>query len=102
MKLPNKTQYPKELIIGDSEWKVKFCRVVDGNENLLGLCDPSVNTLSVKLKQDKMQTLLTFIHEVLHAMEAEYNFHLGEEKVLKLEKAIADFILVNSPIFERL
>lgn len=100
MMLPRKTQYPRHLIVGDTEWKVKFCRVIDGDPNLLGLCDPSHNTLSIKLKQDRMQTLLTFIHETLHAMENEYDFHLGEEKVLKLERAIADFILVNSPIFD--
>ena len=99
MKLPSKTAYPRHLIIGDSEWTVKFCRIILGDERLLGLCDPGDNSLKIRMKQDKMQTLLTFIHEVLHALENEYDFHLGEEKVLKLEKAIADFILVNSPLF---
>ena len=99
MRIPKQSDYPKELVIGENVWRVKFRRKMD--PGLLGLCDPSTYTISIAQKQNPMQTLYTFVHEVLHAIEFENDCIIGEKAVLVFEKGITDFILENWPAFGR-
>ena len=99
MKPPRIRDYPRTWLIHHCIWHLKFKRSVDENheknKDTLGLCDPSSQTLYIRLNQVPRETLETFIHEVLHAFEEEYEVQLGHRVINKLEKAIADFILNN-------
>lgn len=95
MKLPKVSEYPKEVFIKGSVWKLFFKRCIDNNQDDLGLCDASEKELFIKLGQIPRERLATFIHELIHAFEEEYDFDLPHPIVYKLEKAIVAFLLDN-------
>lgn len=100
MKIPGPNSYAREWIIKDEHWRLKFCKRIE--KDVVGLCDPSDKTISIKRGQDKIEILKTAIHEKIHAFEEEYNFKLSHKHVYKLEEAIVDFILNNFVNLEKL
>ena len=54
---------------------------------IMGLCCPDSKTIFIKRGMSKKNTWLTFVHEVEHAKEFEYGYHLGERIVKLLEKS---------------
>ncbi len=96
MKLPPIRKYPKEIRVKDEMYKIKFVRKIAGeSSDTQGLCDPNTRIIRIKLGQSAAETFYTFIHEVLHAFEAEYEIKTSHPDVYKLEKAIGDFLLTN-------
>jgi len=92
MNLPRNRDYPRELVINDDFWVLKFRRNIDTKHyEILGECDYSEYEISIRLKQDRFNTWVTFIHESLHAMAP----WLSEHDVKKLEKPLSLFILNN-------
>ncbi len=61
----------------------------------MGLCDPEKRVIYIRLGQPHSETFNTFIHEVLHAFEAEYDVDVPHETVYTLERALSDFLLTN-------
>jgi len=98
-----KRDYPKIMFIGLELWRLYWFRKIPKGEDkkTVGLCDPSDKTIHVKYGQSDYETLRTYIHEVIHAIQDEYNikFHKNPTKdheiVEKLEIAITHFIWVN-------
>jgi len=96
VRLPKTREYPDSVIIKDEIWSIRFCRSVPDEEpSTVGLCDPSEKTLWIKLGQGRYETFRTFIHEVTHAIEDEYDFTLRHEHVEKIELGFAAFIVIN-------
>jgi hypothetical protein len=98
--LPKIRQYPKRIRVRGEPWDIQFVRKIPSNDTHdVGLCDPSNNTIYIKLKQSPRDTFLTFIHEVIHAMEVEWDFNLPhtqkDDVVDKLERAIGEFLENN-------
>ena len=52
MNTPTPKQYPKEIVIGDNVWSVKFFRKKKGHANTSGLCDPSTKTIWLNDERD--------------------------------------------------
>lgn len=94
MKLPTKRRYPKTLIIKGEEWRIAWVDRIEGAD-VLGLCDPSNRIIYIKNKQSAKQTFLTYLHEVLHALEMEYDISISHRAVYKLEVAIHSFLMDN-------
>lgn len=89
-------KYPKTLLIKDAEYAIKFVnRIKDERKRVVGLCDPEECCIYIKKGQTRKETFSTFIHEVLHAIEAEYDFDLTHRHVYKLEAGISSLILAN-------
>lgn len=92
---------PRELRIGDGEWRVKFCRLIDPgthySNEIQGDCDPSEKVIRIKTNQSPHTRLETFLHEILHAFEFEYEFELGHPLIEKLEVALGAFLRDNFP-----
>lgn len=87
---------PREIHLGDSIWKVKFVRKIpDEAEDTLGLCDPSECTIYIKQGQSYVSRLDTLFHEIIHAIENEYEFDLDHKHVYKLGEALAKFFVDN-------
>lgn len=86
--------YPRQFVIRDSLWDVKFVQKLDGKLTA-GLCDPSCQTIYVRLGQTKIERLKTVIHELLHAMEHEYAITIPHKMVYTLEAPLAEFLLDN-------
>lgn len=85
--------FPRELVIKDDIWKVRFVRKI--SDNTLGLCDPSEKTIYIKQGQSYQERLDTFLHEVVHAINFEYNFEIKHNHVYKLAEAMAKIYIEN-------
>lgn len=87
---------PRELLIGESLWVIKFARVVPGEEkDLLGLCNPCEKTIYIKQKQSFQERLDTLIHELIHAINFEYNFEIKHQHIYKLATCFAKLVVDN-------
>jgi len=93
--IPRRKEYPKQLNINGEEWKVKFVNIIDKDIELHGQCDPGTRTIYIRNKQSEVERCATFIHEILHAFEAEYEIKISHKAIYQLEHAMMDFILVN-------
>lgn len=93
MKLPTIRQYPKTIHINDEIYEIKFVKKLATKE--VGECDPQTRVIKIKLGMGAPETFTTFIHEVLHAFEFEYDLNVDHPTIYKLEKAITDFLLTN-------
>jgi len=95
MKPPSYKAYPRHIVIYKNIWDVKFSRgLIDGCD--LGQCDEALELLEISLKQKNRKELLkTFIHEVLHGIEKEYEIILGHDVINKLEDPLANLLLEN-------
>ena len=62
---PGYRKYPKEIIIGEDIWTIKFCHRIPerhyGKEVLWGLCDPSELTIYIKYGLKRFELFLTFV-----------------------------------------
>jgi len=91
---PKKRDYPRQVVVGDSIYDVKFVRKIDA-DNTLGLCCSGSKTIWIRQKQTRQDTFLTFIHELLHAIEFEYELNIEHKLIHDLEKPIADLLFDN-------
>jgi len=95
MKTPTPKQYPKTIIVGETEWQIKFFRNKKGLKNTSGLCDPSTNIIWLKQGQSHTELMSTYIHEVIHAFEDEYDCKMPHKMVYMLENATMNFLFAN-------
>ena len=94
MRLPNIRKYPKVVhITPEVDYQVKFVRKLDKKER--GVCDPSDYTIKILLGMSPEETFKTFIHELIHACENEYNIKISHKAVYKLEAAIGNILIMN-------
>lgn len=90
--------YPTRVKIKKFHWNIVFTNSID--DETVGLCDLNTKTIFIKKHLSKRQTLATFMHEWLHAVEEMYNVKLGHKIINKLEFAIADFFLDDENMAE--
>ena len=89
---PNKSEYPQRISINKVEYTIVFVDQIEGSDTL-GLCDFERKVIFLKNKQSPKERFLTFIHEVLHAIEYEFNAGVEHELVYKLEVGIAETLI---------
>jgi len=98
MKIPGRKSYPKELHINEETYTIKWVQEIpEGrkNDDTVGLCDGASHTIYIKRGLTKSQAFRTLIHEVLHALEFEYEIDIPHKTVHQLEKAIGDLLIAN-------
>lgn len=84
--------FPKFLDVGDNRWRVRFCqRVPDHPPNILGLCDPATHTIWILQKQTPKERFKTFVHELIHALEYEFDFNMPHKSIYDLEEPLTQF-----------
>lgn len=88
---------PKEVIIKDSVWKIKFKRDLgsDGDRIIEGLCIPDEKAIFIRQGQTLDERIDTYLHELIHAIEFEYNFRLKHKHVYKLSEALVQIFCDN-------
>jgi hypothetical protein len=94
MKVPNTTEYPKTLRIGNVTYRVVFRNRID-NTDPLGMCHSIKKIIYLKKGLSLVSTFSTLIHEVLHALEFEYNIEIKHKSIHQYEQAILDFLMNN-------
>ena len=88
--------YPKCIVVNDNVWDVRFVRRIPGEDPFTsGLCDPSEQTIYIKMGQSPEERLKTFLHELLHIFEAEYKIDIPHRLVHRLEDPFARFLIDN-------
>ena len=94
MKLPRKNQYPTKLQVNKYEYTIVFVDQIEG-KTTLGLCDFERKVIFIKNKQKPKDNLKTFIHELLHAIEFEFDLGMEHNLIYKLEDPIFTFLYQN-------
>lgn len=99
MKLPRKSEYPKEVSIpckdGDIQvYKVEWVRKFK-DKDTVGECDPSDHVIRIQLGQTRSEMFQCFIHEILHAIEFEFPIQLSHRNIYKLETALFQLLKLN-------
>lgn len=74
--------FPKEILIGDSLWQIRFKKTIAEGKDTLGLCDPSEHTIYIKQGLGFEERLNVFFHECLHAISYEGGFYSIDHKVI--------------------
>lgn len=95
---------PKTIVIGESIWEVETKRNLDslaeslgvhGPNVVRGLCDSTSETIYIRGRQSKFETLCTFVHEALHGISYSYGLKIPHRLVYDLEKPIAKLLIDN-------
>jgi hypothetical protein len=88
---------PRELLIGDGIWTVKFVRKVPQVEKgyLLGLCDPCDRIIYIRQGQSYIDRADTFLHELIHALDFEYDLNIKHKTVYGLARGMALTMVAN-------
>lgn len=90
-----RSQYPKQLVIGDSVYKIRFVRKFK-HKDVLAECDPGDHEIRIKQGQSKDETFACLIHEVLHALiEFEGEIDIKHKDIYLLEALLVDFFKYN-------
>lgn len=88
--------YPKELVIGDGVWKIRFCRQIPGETiDTVGMMHPAITTIFIRLRQTPEERFKTLCHEVIHAFCYEYKIKENHKIIYQLEAPILSFLLDN-------
>lgn len=93
--------YPKSLRIGDRTYRIRFVKSIRrctrpvGKGATVGIHDPARIEILIKAGMSEDDTLKTLLHELVHAIEYEYEIKISHSGVYKFEEAIFDFICAN-------
>ena len=95
-----KFKFPKELLIKDSIWKVKYVRKFKEhgntkNKETLGLCDPGEKVIYIKQGLPFQLRLDVLIHEALHSVEFETNTEIKHEHIYLIAEELARIFVDN-------
>jgi len=88
---------PKKVKLCGADFQIVFKRKLidsDGN-SLLGLCDVNNCVIFLQTGMESQKRFEVFFHEVLHAIDENMCFGLGEKKVNNLAIEIIRFIKDN-------
>lgn len=86
---------PKTIWINDSLWKIRFVRIVDNDPKFMGCCNFETKEICIKVGLSREDRALTFIHEVMHALEFEYDLPIDHSLIYRLEKPIYNLFCDN-------
>jgi hypothetical protein len=92
---PRQKDYPKELLIGDAIYRIRFVKKIDPTKKVVGLCDPCDKEILILQGLSPLERFKSFIHEILHALEYEYEIKMDHSLIYKLEEPIAFLLLDN-------
>lgn len=95
MKIPPKVKIRR--VAGKTIWyKVVWQEVIRDDQSCMGICDPNERIIYLKMGMSKTDTIKTFMHEIFHAIEFEWDQPIphkitdileeGAFKLLKLNK----------------
>ena len=90
MKLIPQNKYPKKIHVGCEVYKILFVKMKDYGET-----DSGTRTIKIKKGLSPRETLRTFIHEMIHCAEFEFDIPLKHKVVYKLEEALFNMLFDN-------
>lgn len=95
MNLPSISDYHgMQFQVGSEVYKVRVMRKVD-DEQTAGACDDKKKVIYLAAWQGSINGFSTLIHELLHAIEREYDAKIPHHKLHRIEAGIFDFLMQN-------
>jgi len=89
MKLPEKVR-----ITYGTSYKVEMVEALD-KPTIMGDCDPDLHLIRICSTLSERQILVTFIHELLHALQFEYGIKIAHSSIDQLDEAIERLLRLN-------
>lgn len=90
MKIPSKIK-----IRGRVFYQVVWSEVIKDNPDIMGLAEPNEKTIYLKLGMSDTETMKTLIHEVIHAIEFEWDQPIPHKITYTLEEGIWKILKLN-------
>lgn len=89
---------PLKVQVGPkSTYDVKWTRD-DGTLDHVGITDHNIFNITLNLNLKPKAAIITYLHEVLHAISVAHEVNLTENQILKLERAIY-YVLKKGNVF---
>jgi len=96
MKVLGWADYPKAVSIRDEVYQIRMVKRIPGEtKDTFGICDDDKKIIWIRRNQSSRGLLRTFIHELLHAVEAEWSVKLRHKKINVLEVALEALLMDN-------
>ena len=92
--IPGPRSYPKQIIILDDVWDIRFVRKCEDPENR-GECDGITKEIIIIQGMSREETFKTLIHEVIHALEFSGKLEIKHSTVYKLEDVVFSLLMEN-------
>ena len=86
---------PRAIYINENFWKVRYAEVIKKQPMCQGLCIPHRREILIKLSLSPRERVITFMHELLHAIDYEYDLKIPHALVYGLEEPLANFFIEN-------
>lgn len=86
---------PKKIWINENEWTIRFVKVVDNNVKFLGCCNWETKEIFIKIGLNPKERAMTLVHELLHALEFEYDLSIDHALIYRLERPIYNLVYDN-------
>ncbi|NDC55517.1 MAG: hypothetical protein EBZ69_01655 [Alphaproteobacteria bacterium] len=90
MKIPSKIK-----IRGRVFYQVVWADCIKDNPDTMGLADANEKTIYLKLGMSESETMKTLIHEMIHAIEFEWNEPIPHRITYTLEEGIWKVLKLN-------
>jgi len=81
------------------KYEVVWTDTIKNDTDVLGETRFDPKQIVIKTNESPKETVHTYVHEILHAISAEYDVNLTEAQVRKLEKALY-YIIKDGNIFK--
>lgn len=81
------------LKVGAHTWSVEYVDMIDADGTTWGLCTPEKHLIQINRAASPSMRLSTFLHELLHAFEAVYDFELDHHLLNLSADALAQVML---------
>lgn len=94
MQIPKKSEYPFRIKINKVFYTIIFVEQIEYRDPF-GLCDFERKVILLKNKQSQKDLFKTFLHEILHAMEFEYNIPITHKIIYQLEESVFQLLKDN-------
>jgi hypothetical protein len=86
---------PHQILVRDQVYEIKFVDRIRGVKRGRGKCCLERQTIWIKRGQSESDQIVTFFHEMLHAIEFEYEIDIAHDLVYALEGPLAQVIVDN-------
>jgi len=90
MKIPSKIK-----IKGRVFYQVVWSQSIKGDPETLGLAEPNEKTIYLKFGMSESETMKTLIHEIIHAIEFEWDCPIPHKITETLEEGIWKVLKLN-------
>lgn len=80
---------PTQIKIKGHTWEVLWSPTIVQDEHVMGETRFNPNQIIIKTGQTPKESVHTYIHEVLHAIDHVYGIGLTERQVILLESALS-------------